>query len=641
MRYAKWMLAASAICVLAGAAGCANIQTAVDQPAADQISAEQTSAQKETAGNGETAGSGTEPGEASGAENIAGSGNPAGDNGSADKKETRVTDGSGWYLWDENGKLNLEGREAEGKNAVVSSGKYEASKAGLEVLKAGGNAVDAAVAVSFALGVTEPNASGIGGGGFMTIRSENGDTIFVSFRETAPQSATPELWQLDAEGKVIGGQNAIGGKSVGVPGTVKGMEYVFKKYGSGNVSWEEILAPSIELAKEGFLVTPTLYSDMLSTYDVMLDYPEFGSVYLNEDGLNYQAGDVFKNPDLAKTLQTIAKDGADALYTGSLAQKIVKAANKYGGVLTAEDLAGYEVTVMEPAMGTYRGYQIISSPLPSSGGSHIIEALNILENFDISSIGAESPEQLHILTEAFKMSFHDREEFMGDPAYQEVPIGGILSKERAKALAAQIVPGVSANYEQISPWQYEHEDTTHFSVADAKGNMVAVTQTINGAFGSKVIPEGCGFPLNNEMNDFSTDPKSPNMIAGGKTPLSSMSPTIVLKEDGTPFMVLGSPGATKIITTVTQVISNVIDFDMGMQEAINAPRLYCGAAGSVLYESRMNPDSMEQLQKLGNELELSDEYNRTFGAVNGVMYGSDGMLQGGADPRRDGKALGY
>lgn len=618
MRKSKKLIALSMACLMAASVvGCANTQTAPTQGESQQAESKE---QPEGTEPAEGAGEGT-------AEET-----PAGN---------RVTDGEGWYLWDENGNLTLEGRGAEGKTAVVSSGKYEASKAGLEVLQAGGNAVDAAVAVSFALGVTEPNSSGIGGGGFMTIHSADGEDVFVNFREKAPGAATPDMWQLDAEGNVIGNQKAIGGKSVGIPGNVKGMEYAFENYGSGKVTWEEVLAPSVKLAEEGYIVTPTLYNDMFGSYDAMINYPEFGNVYLNEDGLNYQVGETFKNPDLAKTLKAISDGGADAFYKGAIAQKMVDTVNKYGGLFTMDDLANYEVKVMEPVTGTYRGYKIISSPLPSSGGTHVIEALNIMENFDIKSMGFDSPEKLHIMTEAFKILFHDREEFMGDPDYVEVPVNGILSKERAKALAAQIDPAVASKYEQINPWQYEHEDTTHFSVADAEGNMVSVTQTVNGLFGAKIVPDGYGFVLNNEMDDFSADPESPNAIAGNKVPLSSMSPTVVLKEDGSPFMVLGSPGATKIITTVTQVISNVIDFDMTMQEAIDAPRLYNNATSAIQYETRLNADSIKKLEELGNTVEANDEFNRTFGSVNAVMYSEDGTLLGGADPRRDGKALGY
>ena len=283
MRKSKKLIALSMAALMAVMTGCSGGQTASTQ-------AESAAETKPAESAAET--TGTEEGEAASAGN-------------------RVTDGEGWYLWDENGNLTLEGRGAEGKTAVVSSGKYEASKAGIEVLKAGGNAVDAAVAVSFALGVTEPNSSGIGGGGFMTIHSADGEDVFVNFREKAPAAATPDMWQVDAEGNVIGNQKSIGGKAVGIPGNVKGMEYAFEKYGSGNVTWADVIAPSIKLAEEGYIVTPTLYNDMFGSYDAMVNYPEFGNVYLNEDGLNYQVGDTFKNPNLAKTLKAISEGGAE------------------------------------------------------------------------------------------------------------------------------------------------------------------------------------------------------------------------------------------------------------------------------------------------------------------------------------------
>ena len=560
--------------------------------------------------------------------------------GSEQAADSRVTDGNGWYLWDEEGVLTIEGRDATGKTAVVAAGKYEAAQAGLEVLQAGGNAVDAAVAVGFALGVTEPNSSGLGGGGFMTIHSETGETIFVDFRERAPQGATPAMWVVDAEGKVVGNQKAIGGKSIGIPGEVAGMDYAFKTYGSGKVTWEQVMAPAVKLAEEGFIVTPTLYNDMFGSYDAMIAYPEFGKIFLKDDGFNYEVGELFKNPDMAKTLKKIAAEGKDAFYKGPMAQAIVDVTNKYGGVFSLADLENYQVQVMEPVKGTYRGYQIISSPLPSSGGTHVVQALNIMENFDIKGMGFGSKDNLHVLAESFKILFNDRAKYMGDPAYVKVPVKGIADKEYAKAQAAQIDMEKIAEYEEINPWIYEHEDTTHYSVADAKGNMVSVTKTVNGLFGAKVAVDGYGFVLNNEMDDFSADPESPNAIAPGKTPLSSMSPTIVLKEDGSPFMVLGSPGATKIITTVTQIISNVIDHGMTMQEAINAPRIFNNATSPISYETRLEEGVMKDLEAMGYELEASDSYNRTFGSVNAVMYGENELL-GGADPRRDGKAVGY
>lgn len=550
-----------------------------------------------------------------------------------------ATDGNGWYLWDENNQLTIEGRGAEGTEAVVSAGKVEATQAGLEIIKKGGNAVDAAIAVSFALGVCEPQASGIGGGGFMTIHSADGVDTFINFREIAPMYATPEMWVVDESGRVISGQKQKGGKSIGVPGNVRGMEYAFNNFGSGNVTLAEVLQPAIDLATEGFQVSPTLYNDAISSYSEMIDYPELGKIYLDEFGLNYEIGDVIKNPDLAKTLKMIADGGADAFYTGPIAEAIVKATNLYGGVMTLADLENYQPTVLEPAKGTYRGYQIISSPLPSSGGTHVIEALNILENFDMASFEYDSLERLSLMAEVNKLIYADRGKYMGDPQFVEVPVNGILSKERAKELADMITIGTPGEYEDVDPWQYEHEDTTHFSVADKDGNMVGVTQTVNYYFGSAVVPAGYGFCLNDEMDDFSADPTSPNAIAGGKCPLSSMSPTVVLKEDGTPFMVLGSPGGTTIITTVEEVISNVIDYGMSMQEAIDAPRFTNRTTGAVSYENRY--EAFKELEAAGYAVTESDAFNRSFGSVQAIMYGEDGVLYGGADPRRDGKALGY
>lgn len=551
----------------------------------------------------------------------------------------RVTDGNGWYLWDENGQVNMEGRDAIGENAMIASAKVEASQAGVEILQAGGNAVDAAVAVGFALGVVECNYSGLGAGGFMTIHSEDGEIIFLDFRERAPQAATPEMWAKDSEGNVIGNQKALGGKSVGIPGEVAGLSYAFEKYGSGNVTWEEVMQPAIRLAEEGFYVAPNLAEVWKDYYGWMLEYPEFGDIYLREDGLTYEVGELFKTPALAKTLRKIAEEGKDAFYTGPMAQAMVDRINKYGGVFTIEDFENYTVKEIEPVRGTYRGYQIISSPLPSSGGTHVIEALNVLENFDVAAMGHNSAENLHYLAEAFKIAFNDRVLYMGDPAYVDVPIGGLTSKEYAKKLAEQIQPDKATVYEEVSPWTYEHKDTTHFSVADKAGNMVAVTQTHN--LPSGVAMNEYGFIFNNEMDDFSADPESPNAIAPGKTPLSSMSPTVVLKEDGTPFMVLGTPGATRIITTVTQIISNVIDHDMTIQEAINAPGIFNTSTSAVAYEGRIGDDVINELIGMGYEVDKKEDIDKYFGNANAVFYGEDGKLYGGSDFRRDSKAFGY
>ena len=552
-----------------------------------------------------------------------------------------VGDGEGWRLWDEQGKLTIEGRGATGERAVVSSGKYEASSAGREVLKAGGNAVDAAIAVAFALSVTEPNSSGIGGGGFMILRSASGEIVFLDFRERAPEAATPALWQRNAEGRVIGNQNMTGGKAVAVPGEVAGLWHAFHAYGSGNVTWSDLLQPAIRLAEEGFVVTPTLYHDMAASYDAMVAYPEFGEIFLDERGLHCGVGEVIQNPDLGRTLRRIAEGGRDAFYTGDMARAMVESVNKYGGVFTLEDLASYEVRVLKPVAGTYRGYRVYSSPLPSSGGTHILQALNILENFDIQALGHNETETLHILSEAFGMVFADRARYMGDPGYVRVPARGLLDKAYAARQAAQIRMDGRLTYAPVDPWAYESEQTTHFSIADIDGNVVGVTQTVNGIFGAKVAPKGCGFVLNNEMGDFSPHPASPNAIAPGKTPLSSMSPTILLKADGTPLLVAGSPGSTRIITTLIQIISNVVDHGMAVQEAIDAPRIYADTAGPIEYEKRLDPGVVAGLVAMGYEVTESDAYARGFGSVQAIAYGDDGRLYGGADPRRDGKALGF
>ena len=550
-----------------------------------------------------------------------------------------VSDEKGWQLWDEENHLTTEGRNATGEKAVVSSGKYEASKAGLEIIESGGNAVDAAVATGFALCVVEPNATGIAGGGVMLIRNEKGELAYIDFRETAPAAANKYMWTLDSKGKVIGGKNKDGGKSVAIPGQVAGLIYAFEKYGSGNVSLEEVMTPAINLAQNGFYVTPTLLKDMLSVEEMMEKYPKLKSLILNEEGSFYEVGDLYKNKDLANTLKIIAKEGKDGFYTGEIAQSIVESAKNYGGIITLDDLSNYEVEELEPIQGTYRGKTIISSPLPSSGGTHVIESLNILENFNISNYDLYSSERLHLFSEIFKMVYKDRAKYMGDPKYVDVPEHGLISKAYAKSLADKIDMNLSKEYNDEDPWIYEHEDTTHYSVADKDGNMVAVTQTINWTFGSGVVVDDYGFVLNNEISDFSTDVDSPNCVEGGKKPLSSMSPTIVLNEDNSPLMILGSPGGARIIPTVTQVISNVIDYNMNIQDAIDAYRMYDNTKNKIIYEGGLTNNTLIKLTSMGHEVEKYEEgYNKHFGGVQGIEY-KDNKIIGGADSRRDGKAL--
>ena len=544
-----------------------------------------------------------------------------------------------WKPYDKNGDMIRTDRGATGKVGVVSTSKVEASRIGAEILRKGGNAIDAAGAAGFALGVVEPNSSGLGGGGFMLIRiAKTGETVFIDFRERAPQKSSPEMWTVGADGKVVGNQKLEGGKAAAVPGEVAGLLYALENYGT--MSREQVIRPAANLAKNGFYVTPTLSNDMKSQFDKLEKYPESAKVFLNQEGLPYEVDDLFTNPDMAKTLDIIIKNGKDGFYKGEVAEAIVKTLNKYDGLYTMEDLANYKPLVRQPVKGTYRGYEIISSPSPSSGGAIVIEILNILENFDIGSLKVNSPEYLHLFSEAYKLAYADRAKYMGDSDYTPVPMKGFVSKKYAKEIAKDIDLKVSHDSKAHDPWLYESEDTTHYSIADKEGNMVAITKTVNGLFGNSVVVDGYGFVMNNEMDDFVLGAGHPNSVAPSKTPLSSMSPTIVLK-NGKPFMVLGSPGATKIISTVSQVISRVIDHKMGMQDAIDAPRLWDNTSNKINVETRIPDETLKRLEAMGHKTNKTSEWDRGMGSVQGVLYKADGTLEGGADPRRDGKALGF
>lgn len=540
-------------------------------------------------------------------------------------------------LYDQEGKLVRTGRDDTGKEGIVAASKYEASKIGADIIRQGGNAVDAAVATAFALSVCEPHSSGLGGGGFMTLRiAKTGEVIFVDFREIAPKNATPDMWKMDEKGKVIGRQKTDGGKASGVPGEVAGLLYLLENYGT--MTRAQVMQPAIDLANNGFVVSPTLAEVLKETYDTMTMFPEITKIYWQDGDFPYETGDIIKNPDLAKTLTIIRDKGKDGFYKGEVAEAIVRAVNKYDGLFTMEDLADYKVSVRKPVKGMYRGYEIISSPPPSSGGAHLIQILNLLENYDVGSLEVNSPEYLHLFSESFKLAYADRSKYMGDTDFVKVPLGGITSKEYAKSLVTKIDLSKANKHLPHDPWQFEHEDTTHFSIADKEGNMVAVTKTINGYFGSGVCVDGYGIIMNDEMDDFVTGPDHANSVEPGKKPLSSMTPTLVLKE-GKPFMVLGTPGGAKIFATVAQVLSKVIDHKMDIQDAISAPRIWDNTSAVINYESRLKPEYIEKLKSLGHSVNSNGEWGS--GSVQGVVYMPDGTLRGGADPRRDGKAIGF
>jgi len=538
--------------------------------------------------------------------------------------------------------LNLYGRDAEGRNGVVAAAKPEASEVGVKILEMGGNAVDAAIATAFALGVLEPNASGLGGGGFMIIQLAHMDeAVVIDFRETAPLAAGPTFFNLDERNRVINNETTIGGKAIGVPGEVAGLLYALENFGT--MSRAQVIQPAIEWAEKGIPVTVNLFSIINDNYEKIMMMENGAELYLKEGGIPYEIGETIVLKDLADTLRIIVEKGKDGFYKGEIAEKVVAEVQKRGGVITLEDLANYDLQIRKPVVGTYRDYTILSVPPASSGGTHIIELLNIMENFDLATLGDNTPETLHLWSEAMKLIFADRAKYMADTAFVDVPLTGLTSKEYARTLAAKIDP--SKPMESVAagdPWQYESGSTTHLSVMDKEGNMVAITKSINYFFGSGVVVPGTGILMNNHMDDFVPAPGSANSVEPGKRPLSSMSPTLVLDPQGRPYMTLGSPGATRIITTVAQVISNIIDHGMTIQQAILAPRVFRMASGSMSIEGRISINAYNKLLEMGHQLTVRGDYDAYFGGVHGVLYNYDiGILFGGADPRRDGQAFAF
>lgn len=538
--------------------------------------------------------------------------------------------------------VNLYGRAAVGSNGVVAAAKPEASQVGIDILKQGGNAVDAAIATAFALGVLEPNASGIGGGGFMIIKMKDmPEAVVIDFREVAPMKSTPTMY-LGPDGKVVPNSTIEGGLAVGVPGEVKGLLYAFEHFGSGKLSRMDIVQPAINWALKGVPVTVNLASIIKDNYQKLVKYENGAKIYL-KDGLPYEVGDVIYNPDLAKTLVRIGMEGADAIYKGDIAEAIVAEVQKRGGIMTLEDLAKYEIKIRKPVVGTYRGYTIYSVPPASSGGTHLIQMLNILENFDMKKIGWQNTANAHLWAEILKLTFADRAKYMADTEFVKVPLTGLTSKAYAKELAAKIsMEKPAASVTAGDPSKYESGSTTHLSVMDKDGNMVAITKTINYFFGSGVTIPGFGFIMNDEMDDFVATPGSVNSVEPGKRPLSSMSPTLVLDPKGRSFMAIGSPGATRIFPTVAQVISAVVDFGVPIQDAIMAPRVFQMASGNLNLEGRYSINAYEGLKKLGHTITVRGDYDAYFGGVHAVLYDYDkGLLYGGADPRRDGQAAAF
>ena len=526
---------------------------------------------------------------------------------------------------------------AEARNGMVVSSQHLASQAGADILKAGGNAVDAAVAVGYAQAVVNPCCGNIGGGGFMTLHLAEGKNIFINFRETAPASASADMY-LDKDGNLIKDASLYGYLAAGVPGTVKGLDYALEKYGT--MKREQVMAPAIKLARDGFILTRA-DTDVLDTTTARFKQdPEAARIFLKPDGSAFQPGDRLIQTDLANTLERIAKEGPPAFYEGDIPQIVEKASQAGGGKLTAKDFADYTISEVAPITCTYRGYEFISAPPPSSGGVTICQTLNILEGYDLKAMGFNSADYIHTLTEAMRHSYMDRNTFLGDPAFVKNPTEKLTSKAYAEELRKEIIPGKATPSAQVQPGTGPHEkpETTHYSVVDNKGNAVSTTYTINGRFGAVVIPPGTGFFLNDEMDDFTTKIGEKNMyglvqgernaIAPGKRPLSSMSPTIVTK-DGKIFLVLGSPGGSRIISITLQTALNIIDHGMAPQEAVNAPRIHHQwLPDEVYYEQRgVSKDSLNLLDKMGYKM----VEQTPWGAAELIMVGLPGAAGVSAD----------
>lgn len=531
-------------------------------------------------------------------------------------------------------------KDVTGKNGMVAAAHPLASAAGVEVLKAGGNAIDAAVATGLALNMVEPNASGIGGGGFMVIRfAKTGEVAVIDYREMAPGASTKDMYssKQSADEK----WTSEGGKSVGIPGTVAGYFMALEKFGTK--SFKELAQPAIKLGEEGFVVSEMLAGIIKDNYVKMSKYSEPEEVpYFDELGLPLEAGSTLKNPKLAKVFRELGDKGPSAFYTGWVAEAIVNSIKKTGGIMTLDDLTKYVAKMREPVTGTYRGYEIVSMPPPSSGGTHIIQMLNCLENYDVKAMGHNSVLFMHTFAEIMKLTFADRSAFMRDSDFGYVPVQGLISKDYAKTMIDKIAPDkIIATPTAGDPKKYESGNTTSFVVVDQEGNICCVTQTINYFFGSGVMAAGAGFMLNDEMDDFSTSATSVSAPEPYKRPLSSMSPTIVLK-DGKPFVALGTPGATRIFPSIVQTLVNIIDHGMFMDQAIEAPRFWSNGPATFAYEDRIDANAIAAIEKLGHKPRKYTSYDAYFGAVQGILFDQKtGIMYGGADSRRLGEAIGF
>jgi gamma-glutamyltranspeptidase/glutathione hydrolase len=542
---------------------------------------------------------------------------------------------------------------ARSKSAMVASQHPLASRIGLEIFKKGGNAVDAAIAVGLALAVVYPEAGNIGGGGFMVIRKKDGATAAIDYREMAPSAAHRDLY-VDKDGTLIRGEGSstIGYRASGVPGVVAGFELAFQKHGSGKVKWSDLVQPAVELARDGYVLSFRL-AELLKAYgDSLEKYPESKRIFLN-NGKYFEAGDRHIQTDLADTLSRIRDQGAKGFYEGRTAQLIAADMKANNGLITEEDLKNYKAKEREPLRGTYRGHEIITMPPPSSGGIVMLQVLNMLEKYDIRGMGAGSAAKFHLLTEASRRAFADRAEYMADPDFAEVPAGDLVRKEYAAERLKTFDPAKASASKDIKfgqPVGAEGSETTHYTVVGPEGDVVSNTYTINDLYGSRVTAKGTGVLLNDEMDDFAARPGTPNLfglvqgernkVEPGKRPLSSMTPTIVLRKDGSVWFAVGARGGPRIISAVMQTVINVIDHGMDIQEAIDHPRIHHQwLPDTLLYEPHgLSADTMKILQSYGHVFNANPG---NIASATGIMIDEKGIRIGAIDPRSDGEAIGY
>ncbi len=543
---------------------------------------------------------------------------------------------------------------ARGKHAMVASQHVLASQIGAEVMKKGGNAVDAAIAVAFALAVVYPEAGNLGGGGFMLIRFKDGRTTAIDYREMAPGAASRNVF-VDDKGELFKGEGSstVGYRASGVPGTPAGLDYAFQKYGSKKLTWAQLVEPARRLAADGYVLSARL-ANLFKSYQKNLEnYEDSKRIFLN-GGKFYEEGDTLRQPDLANTLARIEKSGAKGFYEGETAKLIADDMRAHNGLITLEDLKNYQPKERVPLRGTYRGFEIITMPPPSSGGIVMLQCLNILEKYDLRAMQYNSSQKYHVLTEALRRAFADRAEFMGDPDFVKVPVAELVSKDYAAKRAETIDLTKASKSADIKAGELkgkEPMETTHFTVVDEDGSVVTNTYTINDLYGSAVTAKGTGVLLNDEMDDFAARPGKPNMfgliqgennaVQPKKRPLSSMTPTIVLRKDGSLWFALGARGGPRIITAVLETVINMIDHDMTIQQAIDAPRIHHQwFPDEILFEPYgMSPDTRTALEKLGHK--FVDKPGFVASATGIAVEEKTGVRLGAIDSRSDGEAVGY